>query len=123
MLAVGVDLVEVARIEALVARFGDRFLRRVYTTQETADCQGQAMSLAARWAAKEAVSKALGCGWSGIEWTEIEIVRSAQGQPSVALHGAAQAQAVRLGLRQWAVSLSHTATLAMAFVVAQEGSQ
>ena len=76
-------------------------------------------SLAARWAAKEAVSKALGSGWEGIEWTEIEIVRTPQGQPGIVLHGAARALADRLGLQQWVVSLSHTAAYAVAFVIAQ----
>jgi len=119
MLTIGVDLVEVARVQAVLARHPARFLARVYTPQEVADCQGQAASLAARWAAKEAVSKALGSGWEGIEWTEIEIVRTPQGQPGIVLHGAARALADRLGLQQWVVSLSHTAAYAVAFVIAQ----
>lgn len=119
MLTIGVDLVEVARVQAVLARHPARFLARVYTPQEVADCQGRAASLAARWAAKEAVSKALGSGWEGIEWTEIEIVRTPQGQPGVVLHGAARALADRLGLQQWVVSLSHTAAYAVAFVIAQ----
>ncbi len=119
MLTIGVDLVEVARVQAVLARHPARFLERVYTPQEVADCQGQAASLAARWAAKEAVSKALGSGWEGIEWTEIEIVRTPQGQPGIVLHGAARALADRLGLQQWVVSLSHTAAYAVAFVIAQ----
>lgn len=118
-LAIGVDLVEVARVQAVLDRYAARFLARVYTAQEAADCQGQAASLAARWAGKEAVSKALGTGWDGLQWTEIEIVRTPQGQPTVALHGAARTQAERLGLQQWAISLSHTAVYAVAFVVAQ----
>lgn len=119
MLTIGVDLVEVARVQAVLARHPARFLARVYTPQEVADCQGRAASLAARWAAKEAVSKALGSGWEGIEWTEIEIVRTPQGQPGIVLHGAARALADRLGLQQWVVSLSHTAAYAVAFVIAQ----
>ena len=119
MLTIGVDLVEVARVQAVLARHPARFLARVYTPQEVADCQGQAASLAARWAAKEAVSKALGSGWEGIEWTEIEIVRTPQGQPGIVLHGAARALADRLGLQQGVVSLSHTAAYAVAFVIAQ----
>jgi len=121
-LAIGVDLVEVGRVQAVLDRHAERFLARVYTAQEAADCQGQAASLAARWAGKEAVSKALGTGWDGLQWTEIEIVRTPQGQPTVALHGAARAQAERLGLQQWAISLSHTAAYAVAFVVAQGAS-
>jgi len=121
-LGIGVDLIEVERVQALLDRYPARFLARVYTAQEAADCRGQAASLAARWAGKEAVSKALGTGWDGLEWTEIEIVRTPQGQPTVALHGAARAQAERLGLQQWAISLSHTAAYAVAFVVAQGAS-
>jgi len=121
-LVIGVDLVEVGRVQAVLDRHAERFLARVYTAQEAADCQGQAASLAARWAGKEAVSKALGTGWDGLQWTEIEIVRTPQGQPTVALHGAARAQAERLGLQQWAISLSHTAVYAVAFVVAQGAS-
>ena len=118
-LAVGVDIIDVSRVQAILDRHQARFLTRVYTPQEVADCQGQAPSLAARWAAKEAVSKALGCGWDGIQWTEIEIVRTPHGQPLVSLHGAARTLAEQMGLRQWAISLSHTATYAVAFVVAQ----
>ena len=121
-LAIGVDLIEVARVQAVLDRHPARFLARVYTAQEAADCQGQAASLAARWAGKEAVSKALGTGWDGFQWTDIESVRTPQGQPAVALHGAARAQAARLGLQQWAISLSHTAAYAVAFVVAQGAS-
>ena len=121
-LAIGVDLVEVARVQAVLDRYAARFLARVYTAQEAADCRGQAASLAARWAGKEAVSKALGTGWDGLQWTEIEIVRTPQGKPIVALHGAARAQAERLGLQQWAISLSHTAAYAVAFVVAHGSS-
>lgn len=122
-LKIGVDIVEVPRVQALLDRHQARFLERVFTAQEAADCCGRATSLAARWAAKEAVSKALGCGWDGIQWTEIEIVRTPQGQPIVALHGAALTLAEQLGLRNWAISLSHTAAYAVAFVVAQSDAE
>ena len=119
--AVGVDIVEVARVRAILDRHRDRFLARVFTPQEVTDCAGRVTSLAARWAAKEAVSKALGCGWEGIRWTDIEIVRQARGQPAVVLHGPARAAAERQGLVHWAISLSHAEAYAVAFVVASGG--
>ena len=87
MYTIGVDLIEVQRIESAVARWGERFLRRVYTPAEIEYCAGRAGSLAARWAAKEAVSKALGTGWAPqqphaagwIDWTEIEVLRLPSG--------------------------------------------
>ena len=117
-LAVGTDLVEVRRIAALVARHGERFTGRVFTPGEVADCGGRAESLAARWAAKEAVAKALGTGIGAVTWQEIEVVRGATGCPAVALHGRAAALAAERGLRQWALSLAHDGGLALAFVVA-----
>ncbi|MCS7221948.1 MAG: holo-ACP synthase [Anaerolineae bacterium] len=119
MLAVGIDIVELDRIASAVARWGDRFLRRIYTSAELAYCGRRVASLAARWAAKEAVSKALGCGWLEVGWTEIEIERSPTGQPRVHLHGRAQAHARRLGLTEWALSLSHSRDHAVAIVVAK----
>ncbi|MBC7223314.1 MAG: holo-ACP synthase [Anaerolineae bacterium] len=118
MLAVGVDVVEVARVERVVRRFGDRFLTRIYTDEERAHCRGQMPRLAARWAAKEAIAKALGTGVAGFCFRDLEVVADAAGRPEVRLHGAARARAEALGLRQWVVSLSHTDTLAVAFVVA-----
>jgi len=118
MYRVGVDIVELARIERAVQRYGDRFLRRVYTEAELAYCRGDAARLAARWAAKEAISKALGTGWRGIEWKELEVVRQPSGQPAVALHGRAKAIAAELGLARWALSLSHSGEYAVALVVA-----
>jgi len=115
---VGVDIVELARIERAVQRYGDRFLSRVYTEAELAYCRGDVARLAARWAAKEAMSKALGTGWRGIEWRELEVVREPSGQPTVALHGRAKAIAESLGLTRWALSLSHSGEYAVAFVLA-----
>lgn len=117
MYCVGVDIVELARIERAVQRHGHRFLRRVYTEAELAYCRGGVARLAARWAAKEAISKALGTGWRGIEWQELEVVREPSGQPAVVLHGRAQAIAEKLGLQQWALSLSHSQEYAVAFVI------
>lgn len=119
MLAAGVDLIEVERIEETVRRFGARFLNRVFTPAEQRDCGGSPASLAARWAAKEAASKALGIGIGDVRWIEIEVARGPRGQPSLQFHGAAAALVAERGWRTWTLSLSHTEDLAIAFVVAQ----
>ena len=123
MLRTGVDLIEVSRVAETLARRGDRFLQRCFTAQELADCAGQAPALAARFAAKEAVAKALGCGIGDVRWLDLEIRRGARGQPELFLHGAAHALAEQLGLAEWSISLSHTQEHAVAFVVATGRSQ
>lgn len=117
-LATGVDLVEIERVHSVVQRFGARFLERVYTSQELEEAAGNIASLAARFAAKEAVAKALGCGIGRVTWHEIEISRAPTRQPLLHLHGAAQELAETLGLHTWSVSLSHSQTHALALVVA-----
>ncbi len=117
-LAVGTDLVEIARVTAVVREYGERFTGRVFTEGELADCAGRAESLAARWAAKEAAAKALGTGIGRVTFREIEVVRGVSGQPELLLHGRAAALAAELGLSQWALSLAHDGGLALAFVVA-----
>jgi holo-[acyl-carrier protein] synthase len=114
----GVDLIEIARLDELQPRIRARFLARVYTPQELADCAGRSASLAARFAAKEAVAKALGCGIGAVRWQDIEVVREENGAPGLALHGAAKTEAARLGLETWSLSLSHSRSHAIAFVVA-----
>lgn len=121
MLRTGVDLIEIERVQRAVEQHGARFLARVYTATERQDCQQRIESLAARFAAKEAVAKALGTGiWrQGVEWTDIEIVRDpASGAPHLLLHGAAADHAQQLGLTEWSISLSHDRERAIAFVVA-----
>jgi holo-[acyl-carrier protein] synthase len=118
MLRTGVDLIEVSRIGRAAARHGDRFFRRFFTAQELADAQNRATSLAARFAAKEAVMKALGCGIGDVDWREIEVVSGSNRQPELRLHGGVLARARELGLREWAISLSHTDEHALAFAVA-----
>ncbi len=120
-LAVGVDIVDIARIERVVQRWGERFLNRVYTPAEIAHCRGRAPALAVRFAAKEAVSKTLGVGiWGkkGIRWVEAEVRSDPLGKPEVVLYGRAAELAAQLGLNQWAISLSHTDGQAIAMVVA-----
>ena len=117
-LALGVDLVSVARIERSLARFPERFLSRHFTAGEQADCGGEPRRLAARWAAKEAASKALGTGIGPIGWHELEIRCDDEGAPTIRLRGAAAARAEALGLRTWSVSLTHTDEHAAAVVAA-----
>jgi holo-[acyl-carrier protein] synthase len=123
-IAAGVDLVEIARVERILARHGDRFLARVFTSQEVGYCRSRPAELAARFAAKEAVAKALGVGVrmmarEGIDWRDAEIVGDHLGKPQIQLHGRAAQRAQALNLTDWEVSLSHTRELAIAFVVAQ----
>jgi holo-[acyl-carrier protein] synthase len=117
MKVIGVDMIEVARVARSIERFGDRYLRRVYTEQELRYCNGRATSLAARWAAKEATAKALGTGIGDVRWREIEVVSRPNCQPSLRLHGAAADLAAQLGLSHFLISLSHTQDYAIAFVV------
>ncbi len=114
----GVDLIEINRLAGLNPRIRARFLTRVYTPAEMAICGTSDASLSGRFAAKEAVAKALGTGIGPIRWQEIEISAGPQGEPLLQLHGAAQEIAAQLGLRTWSVSISHTATHAIAMVVA-----
>jgi holo-[acyl-carrier protein] synthase len=115
--AVGVDIIEIERIERALANFGERFLRRVYTALEVAFCRGRSSELAARFAAKEAVMKALGTGARGIAWREIEVLPNHRGKPLVYLHGRARQRAERIGLDALDISMSHSREYAVAFVV------
>jgi holo-[acyl-carrier protein] synthase len=128
MLYTGIDLIEIARIESAIARWGERFLRHVYTPAELAAYRGRPPSLAARWAAKEATAKLLGAGLRGLgggeravealAWTEIEVLGDTHGRPRLVLHGRAAARAGALGIAELSVSLSHTREHAIACVVA-----
>jgi holo-[acyl-carrier protein] synthase len=124
MLTVGVDLVEIARVERMIARYGGRFFSRVFTPAEVWYCRERTPEFAARFAAKEAVSKALGVGVrmmarDGIGWQDVEVVGDERGKPIVRLSGRAAERAAELGLTEWAISLSHTREHAVAFVAAQ----
>ena len=116
---VGVDIVEIPRIKKAVERLGKRFLHRVYTEPELRQCREKPPSLAARFAGKEAVMKALGTGAKGISWREIEILAEASGKPLVHLHGKARDKADALGLDELAISLSDSDEYAIAFVVGE----
>jgi holo-[acyl-carrier protein] synthase len=121
IVGIGIDVVEISRIEETIARFGDRFLRRVFTPAEIAYCQRAAHPaerFAARFAAKEAALKALGTGKrGGIRWHDVEIVPSPSGQPRIELHARAHERLRALGGRRAHVSLSHGRDLAVAQVI------
>lgn len=116
--AVGVDIIEISRIQRTYNDFGERFLRRIFTERERDRYRGRVNELAARFAAKEATSKALGTGIIGIRWQEMEVLPNRRGKPILILHGQAAARARSLGLTDFSVSLTHSRTDAMAFVVA-----
>jgi holo-[acyl-carrier protein] synthase len=117
----GIDIAEVPRIAESIARFGDRFLRRVFTEGEIRYCESKANRVeryAARFAAKEAGMKALGTGWNhGVRWRDVEVTRLPGGRPSMTFHGKAAEFAARLGAVNVALSLSHTAEQAIAQVI------
>jgi len=117
----GIDIAEVPRIGQTIARFGDRFLRRIFSEGEIRYCDSKANRIeryAARFAAKEAAMKALGTGWNhGVRWRDCEVVRLPGGRPTMTFHGRAAEFATRLGAKNTALSLSHTAEQAIALVL------
>ena len=119
MLTVGVDIVEIARIEEAIERWGDRFLKRIYTEKELAFCRGRAPELAARFAGKEATMKAMGTGIRGVGWRDIEILPRRGGKPLVHLHSRGLARAQRMETGEFAISLTHSAEFAIAVVAAE----
>lgn len=125
LIGTGIDLVEIARVQRSVERFGARFLDRVYTPAEQAYClrkRKAAESFAARFAAKEAAAKALGTGIHyGVTWLEFEVVREPSGKPTLQFHGRAAQLALRLGVVRASLSITHTDALAMASVALEDG--
>jgi holo-[acyl-carrier protein] synthase len=117
----GIDIAEVPRIRQAIERFGDRFLRRIFTAGEIRYCdakRNRAERYAARFAAKEAAMKALGTGWNhGVRWRDCEVVRMPGGRPTMSFHGKAGEIAARMGVKNAALSLSHTAEEAIAQVI------
>ncbi len=118
ILRTGVDLIEISRIEEVVARHGQRYLGRIYTPAELEQCGKSNESLAGRFAAKEAVAKALGTGIGEVAWKDIEILGNEQNAPMLSLHGSADLVARTLGLQNWSVSISHSKSHAVAMAVA-----
>lgn len=117
----GIDIAEVPRIAQSISRFGERFLRRIFTDQEMRYCDSKANRVeryAARFAAKEAAMKALGTGWNyGVRWRDIEVSRKPGSRPTIVFHGKAAEFAAKLGAVRVALSLSHTAEQAIAHVI------
>ena len=127
VLSTGVDLVEVERIQKALedSRIGMRFRDRVFTAKEIQYCEkkrrGRYESYAGRFAAKEAVMKALGSGWgSKVCWLDIEVVRLRSGKPEILLHDKTARLAEQLGIRRWSLSITHTGQHGLAFVTAQD---
>ena len=119
MLSTGVDIIEIPRIKKTLDRYGERFLKRIFTPDEITYCRGRSPNLAGRFAAKEATMKALGTGVRGVGWKDIEVTRAESGAPSVKLHGRAKARAEMLKVSELSLSISHSREFAVAFVVAQ----
>jgi holo-[acyl-carrier protein] synthase len=120
----GVDIAEVPRVAAAIKRFGDRFLRRIFTENEIRYCESKANRVeryAARFAAKEAALKAIGTGWRrGVAWRDVEVTREPGGRPTMTFHGKAAEFAGKLGMKRAHVSLSHTAEHAIAQVILED---
>lgn len=124
ILGLGIDVIEVKRVEASLARFPERFEKRVFTAAEREYCRARkskaAESFALRWAAKEAVAKAMGTGIrGGVDFADIEVAADRLGRPSIRLHGGAAAAARKRGIETFHVSLTHEGDLAVAFAVAE----
>ena len=122
IVAHGIDLVDCPRIEQMMQRHGERFIKRVFTAAEQAYAEAnknEIEKLAGRFAAKEAILKLMGTGWRGkIAWTDIEIINNAVGQPEVTLCGEVKKIAENLGIKHISVSITHTANFAIASAVA-----
>jgi len=121
IVGLGLDVAEVDRIEAAITRHGEPFIQRVYTPREVEYCErfkNKFERYAGRFAAKEAAMKALGTGWSrGVRWQDIEVVRAISGKPSLHLDGVARQIAGAMGVRNIALTITHSGNLALAQVI------
>jgi holo-[acyl-carrier protein] synthase len=117
----GIDIAEVPRIGQAIERFGERFLQRIFTAGEIRYCDSKANRVeryAARFAAKEAAMKALGTGWNhGVRWRDCEVVRAPGGRPTMTFHGKAGEFAAKMGVKNIALSLTHTSEQAIAQLI------
>ncbi|MFO0903784.1 MAG: holo-ACP synthase [Pirellulales bacterium] len=122
VVGIGTDIVESLRIAQMIERHQDLFLTRVYTTHEIQYCSARKAATqhyAGRWAAKEAVLKAIGTGWSqGIQWTDVEVRNNEGGAPRIVLAGVAAEIAKQMGIDEVLISISHCRTHATAFAIA-----
>ena len=116
---IGVDIIEIVRIKEAVTNWGERFLNRIYTDAELKLCRSNASSLAARFASKEAVMKLLGTGAKGVSWKDIETLSLPSGKPLVNLYGRAKIVAAKIGLKEIAISLSHSREYAIAMAIGE----
>jgi len=116
-LVVGIDIIEIERIQEAISECQDSFLSRIFTRAEQKNCNADVASLAGRFAAKEAVMKALGTGATGVRWLDIEIITDQTGMPSVRLHGSAYDESLKRGIREFSVSISHSDLYAVAVAV------
>ena len=123
MLSCGLDVVPFVQLSRDIEVGGESFLTRVFTPAELSYCAGDIAPLAARVAAKESVTKALGTGLRGVAWCEVEVVKEPQGKPQLVLHGRAAAKARELELSRWSLSLSYGNDFALALVVATKGTE
>jgi holo-[acyl-carrier protein] synthase len=125
IVGIGTDIVECLRIRKMIDRHGELFLARVFTDRETRYCQRSKAAtehFAGRWAAKEAVLKCLGTGWSkGLCWTDIEVCNEPSGQPKIALHAATKDYAGKIGVGEILISISHCRAYATAYAIALRG--
>jgi holo-[acyl-carrier protein] synthase len=121
IVGIGIDVCEVDRMEAAIARHGERFLTRIYTDAERAYCESKPNRMerfAGRFAAKEAAMKAIGTGWHrGVAWRDFEVTRAISGQPIIVFHGVARKIADELGAKRALVSITHIKSMAMAEVL------
>jgi holo-[acyl-carrier protein] synthase len=124
IVGLGIDMAEVDRIEAAIRRYGERFLRRVYTEAEVSYCQSKGNRFerfAGRFAAKEAAMKAIGTGWKrGVTWRDFEVTREASGRPGIRLSGVAAQVAGRLGAKRALLSITHSNSVAIAQVILED---
>lgn len=120
MYRIGTDIIEIARIAGAIEQHGEKFLGRVFTPREIARYRDKMPSLAARFAAKEAVMKTLGQGFFAVGWREIEILSRHNGEPTLRLYGKAKRRAAKLGIKTLAISLSHSREYAIATVLASD---
>jgi|TARA_B100001750_G_scaffold242752_1_gene256712 holo-[acyl-carrier protein] synthase len=119
MIYTGIDIIEINRIVDVKKRFNKRFLKKIYTDQEILYCKDRGPQLASRFAAKEAMMKALGTGIRGIPWKSIEVTRERGKAPKILLHGAAKKKAKELKIHNIALSLSHSKKFAVASVIVE----
>lgn len=121
IIGIGTDIIECERINRMIQRHEDHFIKRVYTEREIRYCSDRKnldQHFAGRWAAKEAVLKALGTGWiAGIAWTDVEVINELGGKPTIELHGGATEIAKEKGIREIQISITHCKSHAVAFAV------